>query len=246
MAIEGMKRLTVSEQVSRDMTFRRRSLAVRVIDPTTGYIVKAAKLFTAPPELRRLIPSANIEVRTRLGLLMDASVIMLSPEEIDTRAAKMDALFEVNNPRQSRKVFPPMLDILGQPYKKIMIRELTWFEAAQFLKPEEISRHTETELEARLGIPTGRALVYTNVDDAKSYIERANAQGKNYRFMTEAEFEALPADVKDQLVGDNWFLVETSRGSGQYYWCSLRHANHPTYNNPGDRSSVYAIRLVED
>lgn len=43
-------RLTVAEQVSRNAAFKGRPLAVKVIDPTTGYIVKAEKLFAAPRE----------------------------------------------------------------------------------------------------------------------------------------------------------------------------------------------------
>jgi|GEM_PF-5658010 hypothetical protein len=244
MIVEGIRRLTVLEQVSRNEALRGRSLAVRVIDPTTGYIVKAAKLFDSTPELRKLIPSANIEVRTPLGLLMDPSVIMFTPSEIDAKAAEMDALFEVANPRQPQKIFPPMLDIAGQTYKRIMVGELTGIEAAQFLRPEDVSGHNADELQLRLREPSSVSLVCTNVADARRYIEAANKEGRRFRFMTGAEFEALPTDVKAQLKGDNWFLVETSRGSDQFNWCSLRVASRS--RSPDGRYYGGVVRLVED
>lgn len=236
-------RLTVAEQVSRSAVLQGRPLAVRVVDPTTGYIVKAEKLFAAPPELRRLIPSANIEVRTRLGLLMDASVIMLSPDEIDTRAAKMDALFEVNNPRQSKKILPKTLDVEGQPYKKIMVEELTAQEGAQILKPEDVNGHNAEELKAQLSNPSGKPLTYINVKDALNIVK---AMGGTFRLMTNAEVDNLPDEVRSQLRGDFWFLVETERGSGQYNWRRLGSDDRGDRDFPEDRYFDDAVRLVED
>jgi hypothetical protein len=107
MPIERTKGLTVLEQISRNAAFRGRALAVRVIDPATGYILKAAQLFGVATELRGAIHPANIEVRTPLGLPMESAVIRLTPEEIDAKAAEMDALSEIANYRPAKYCNPP-------------------------------------------------------------------------------------------------------------------------------------------
>ncbi|OGC23314.1 hypothetical protein A2291_06605 [candidate division WOR-1 bacterium RIFOXYB2_FULL_42_35] len=147
---------------------------------------------------------------------------------------------------QPETIFPHMLNVEGQTYKKIMIGELTDAEAAQFLKPEKVSGHNKEALRDRLKEPSGETLTFLNVDDAKNYIKGANERGRKFRFMTEAEFVALPADVKAKLRGNNWFLVESSKGSDTYYWRSLYYANRNFSSSPDDRYGSSAVHLVED
>ena len=62
--------------------------------------------------------------------------------------------------------------------------------------------------------------------------------------MTEAEFNAMPEEVKSQLKGANWFLVETSKGSGQFSWLSLHFARRGV-DVVGARCYYFAGRFVE-
>ena len=237
-------RLTVAEQVSRKLAFRGRPLAIEVRGPK-GFGTRATEALNNLPAL---LAAKGVEVKfyTPLGHELNAAALIgKTPADIDAMAAQIDAPSQVATSRKPQTIFPQTLEVVGQTYKRVMTGELTGIEAAQFLKPEEVSGHNADELQSRLRNPSGEALVYTNEDDAKAYIQSANRQGRKVRFMIAAEFDALPAEVKSQLKGVNWFLVETSCGSGQYYWRSLDDARLSS-SVPGGRYYDDAVRLVED
>lgn len=249
MAIEAMRRLTFVQQASRDVRYKvgglERSRLALEVRGLNGFEARAAE---ALKHLPAILATRGVEVRfyTPLGLELNvASLVSKTAEEIDAMAAEVDKLSQAAASRQPQNIFPQMLDVAGQTFKRIMIGELTGTEAAQFLKPEEVGGHDEDKLQALLREPSGKALTYLNVDDTKKYIEAANGQGRKFRFMTDPEFEALSAEVRSQLKGTNWFLVETSHGSGQFYWRSLLYANQNIIN-PVDRYYYSAVRLAED
>ncbi|MFA5887072.1 MAG: hypothetical protein WC863_04885 [Patescibacteria group bacterium] len=237
-------RMTVKEQVGRVENNRKRGLAVRVFDPITGYIVKAAKLFKSSVELRSLIPPANIEVRTPLGLIMNPSVILLTPDEIDAKAAEMDALFEVATPRHPQIEIPEMVALSGG--RKIMKGEVSVGLFNQVMEGYKITGHNADALKALLDDPAkaGEALVYVNLHDAREFAKRLSDQtGRKFRIQTEAEWK----EGRALLSGVNWTWTtdETEKNSGRFVLRFLSHDDRDL-SNPENRFLNDAVRLVED
>jgi hypothetical protein len=207
MEMANVARMTVAEQMGRIEGNRGRALAVRVVDPVTGYVVKASKLFAAPVELRKLIPLSSVEVRTPLGLLMDPSVIRLTPEEIDTKAAQMDVLFEVAAPRASQTEAVGALQVAAsvdlcllfdpESDKVAMKDEVTIGQMRQFVKetgyaPAEGS-HNAREFNRLIAEGDASSpMVFTNETDCLAFAEWAlvKAQAQDPRIQT----LGLPSD----------------------------------------------------
>ena len=244
-------RLTMAEQVSRNAAYQGRPLAVRVIDPTTGYIVKAAKLFADSGELRRLIPSANIEVRTPLGLLMDPSVILGgSPVAIDAKAAAMDALFEVANPRKSQIELPEMIDHPELPFK-VARGIATGGQIAGLVKAGyEITGQGADNLKDVIADESNAAkgVGYAALLDGRALAEELNRQnpGRKFRVPTEPELLKLNELVGDQLSGrDFWIWTETKYDDNTFV-LRLLSRDRRDLSLSGFRYDDCAVRLVED
>jgi hypothetical protein len=238
----AIPRMTVREQMGRLEGNHGKGLAVRVIDPGTGYIVKAVKLFATSVELRSLIPLANVEVRTPLGVLMNPSGILLTPEEIDAKATEMDALFEVGSSRKPQIEIPEMITLSGG--KKIMKNEVTVGLFKQVMAGYEITGHNAGELKALLADPAkaGEALVYVSLNDAREFAKRLSEQtGRRFRVQTEAEWQ----EGRAQLSGNNWTWTETPYDENTFVVRRRGDVNR-SLRDPDFRYSISAVRLVED
>jgi len=244
-------RLTVLEQVSRNANNLRRGLAVRVIDPSTGYIVKAAKLFEAPTELRQLIPLSNIEVRTPLGLLMDPSVLLgRCPVDIDAKAAEMDALFEVANPRKSKIEIPEVIDDPRLPFR-VMKGVATGGQLAGLVKAGyEIAGYGADNLKDAIADESNAAkgVGYAALLEGRALAKELNRQnpGRKFRVPTEEELLKLNELVGNQLSGTEFWIWTETKYNDVTFVLRLLDDGFRSRNFPGSRDSVYAVRLVED
>jgi hypothetical protein len=144
--------------------------------------------------------------------------------------------------RPGQTIFPKTLEVAGQTYKRITVAELTSQEGAQCLRPEDIKGHNAEQLKAQLSNPSTGPLTYVNVKDTLKIV---GATGGTLRLMTNAEVDNLPDGVRSQLKGNNWFLVETERGSGRFNWRCLDY-DYRYFSYPEPRCNDYAVRLVGD
>lgn len=207
-------------------------------------------------------PAAAVN-RVALEILTPAGRKIDNPEALTNKTpAQIDHFLTMVDQEQDliagrKPLFPKTLEVEGQTYKRLMINDLLDTEAAEFLRPEDVTGEHADKLQSRLrnplGIPLGFTigipLGFTNVDDAKAYIKAANGQGRKFRFMTNDEFTALPKNVKDKLTISAWFIVEISRGSDRYTLRSLstdKYNPDPPLSHSKNRAENRSIFLVED
>ena len=173
---------------------------------------------------------------------MNPSVILLTPDEIDVKAAEMDALFEVATPRHSQIEIPEMIRLSDEV--SIMKGEVTVGLFKQVMKGYEITGDKAEQLKGHLAKPAkaGAALVFVSLHDAREFAKRlSELTGRKFRVQTEDEWE----QGKAQLSGDNWtWTSDEIESSGKFVLRNIRSAD-PGGNYPEFRFPNSAIRLVE-
>jgi hypothetical protein len=113
MAVEGMRRLTFVEQVSRNAGFKGRGLALEICGPK-GFGTRAAE---ASVQLVLAAKDVQAKFYTPLGRELNATeLIGMKPAEIDAMAAEIDALSQSAIARGSQIKFE-MLDDPRLPFK---------------------------------------------------------------------------------------------------------------------------------
>lgn len=212
-------------------------MAVRVFDPTTGYIVKASRLFAASVEQRRLIDPSQVEVRTPYGIFMHPSAILLTPFEIDTHAAAIDALFEVAS---SRRIAMPELvrieagtfpvegsNLFGKGKPSVKDITMSGFYAGKY--PVTVGEYREF-------VETGYKIVGDKADDLIELL----ADRKKYRhpviFVNLQDKEAYVKWLRE-TTSRNWFILSAAQqefirrgSSGRTYPWGDNWRKVPYYN----------------
>jgi hypothetical protein len=146
--------------------------------------------------------------------------------------------------RTAQIEIPELIDDPRLPFS-IMVGELTVSQGRRLLSPDRIAGHNADLLQLRLkSAADNEPLTFLNLKDCHDI---AKALGKKWREMTDAEWDALPADIREQMTGTNWFWIksETGTGRGEYFLRSLYR---------GDRDAVIStirytdgtVRLVKD
>jgi hypothetical protein len=179
---------------------------------------------------------ASLNEQQRAGL-----VAQRQPQAITVLAIPIAAEIE-KSAASHQTISPKTLEVEGQTYKRITVEELTSQEGAQILKPEDINGHNARELKAQLNNPSEKPLTYVGEEDTLRIVRATNGA---FRLMTNAEVDNLPEAVRSQLKGNNWFLVETERGSGRYNW-RCHGGSRCVYNVPESRDCCNGVRLVGD
>lgn len=211
MAIERA-RLTVVAQMARQEASRFKGLAVRVKDPRTGYIMKAAKLFAMPVEQRRLIDPSLVEARTPLGILLNPAVILLTPDEIDRQAAAIDAAFEVASPRRviipelviiPAGTFPvPGSQLFGSERQTVDNISMSGFKAGKYPV-------TVAEFRAFVDA-TGYEITGQGAEELKALLADTNKDRHPVVYINRADREAYK-DWTKKTTGENWFILSAAQ-----------------------------------
>jgi len=245
-----IERMTVVEQIGRNPANRGRELAVRARDPRSGYIAKAASLFSLPVQTRRVIELSQVEVRTPLGILMDPSVIFSEPKDIDVLAATLDRLFEVANARKTKALQAQApasalnLDLLVASRAKVRVMrgEVQVSMWDQFVQETgyQPQGHNKVELKKKNG-GVGGDRGFLNEDDCQAFIKwaREKTGDQTLRLPTDAEYLAIKEELSEQLTGTLWDRLDDNAFRSLRY--EIRNSSYPEnrYNNNG-------LRLVGD
>lgn len=181
---------------------------------------------------------------------MDPSVIRLNSAEIDTKAAEMDALFEVATSRKPQVEIPEMIDDPRLPFK-VMKGIATGGQLAGLVKAGyEIRGDNADELKGVIADKSnaGKGIGYVALLDGRALAEELNRQnpGRKFRVPTEEELIKLNELVGDQLSGrEFWIWTETKYDDVAFV---LRHLINVIRGsvNPEYRYDLHAVRLVED
>ncbi len=136
---------------------------------------------------------------------------------------------------------PETIEVPGMKIR-VMRYELTDRQFGQVVPAGEITGQDADKLIKRINQPTGAALTYLSDKDQARYIEDMERKtGVKYRPLTEEELDNLPIEVKNQLIGENYFRVMTKTGN-----LVLRHLllGNRGISYPGSRDYNVVARLV--
>lgn len=246
MSIEATRRMTFSEQTSRNPAFKGRGLAVEVRGGN-WFGSRAADLIQNLPDLSA-VKGFEAKFFTPRGIELKAEALLgrRTVASIDEMAARIDILSQVAAPRKFQIELPDMIDDPRLPFR-IMRGELT---AGQFLsamwghkiEPRKLQKILEIS-----GCPHA-ALTNLNLLDQRAYVAEVEKR-TGMRGMTVDEWNTVPNDVRDQMTGGAWFWTETETepGSGIYWLCSLGSvAPGNIHPQVGDHDHEIAARLVAD
>lgn len=243
MASIGAVRLTVAQQVSRNVAFRGKGLAIEV----RGAMGMETRGVEVIKKLPAFLAMKDVEVRiyTPFGIELNAaSLVGKTAKHIDKMAEEVDSISQAAAGRAPQVDIPEMIDIPGMSGKAIMRAEITVGFFKQVMEGYEITGHKADELQSLLADSQRAkdALVYVNLHDVRDFAKRlSDLTGRKFRVITEDEWLA----ARDKLSGENWTWTETPYDKQAFVLRRLANGNRVS-SYPEFRYDNFAARLVED